>query len=67
MTTILVAAEAEWVRNQVRTAFVGPGQEVVEVSRGQEVKGAVLEDLEKAPGISRATARQVYDFFHPGG
>jgi excinuclease ABC subunit C len=31
------------------------------------VKGAVLEDLEKAPGISRATARQVYDFFHPGG
>ncbi|HEX4490737.1 MAG TPA: response regulator [Acidimicrobiia bacterium] len=43
MTTILVAAEAEWVRNQVRTAFVGPGQEVVEVTRGQEVKGAVLE------------------------
>jgi excinuclease ABC subunit C len=31
------------------------------------VKGAVLEDLEKAPGISRATARQVYDYFHPGG
>jgi excinuclease ABC subunit C len=31
------------------------------------VKGAALEDLEKAPGISRATARQVYDFFHPGG
>jgi excinuclease ABC subunit C len=31
------------------------------------VKGAALEDLEKAPGISRATARQVYDYFHPGG
>ena len=30
------------------------------------VKGAALEDLEKAPGISRATARQVYDYFHPG-
>ena len=29
------------------------------------VKGAALEDLEKAPGISRATARQVYDYFHP--
>lgn len=43
MTTILVAAEAEWVRNQVRTAFVAPGQEVVEVTRGQEVKGAVLD------------------------
>ena len=31
------------------------------------VKGAALEDLETAPGISRATARQVYDYFHPGG
>jgi excinuclease ABC subunit C len=31
------------------------------------VKGAALEDLEKAPGISSVTARQVYDYFHPGG
>ena len=31
------------------------------------VKGAALEDLEMAPGISRATARQVYDYFHPAG
>jgi excinuclease ABC subunit C len=31
------------------------------------VKGAALEDLEKAPGISKATARQVYDYFHPAG
>ena len=31
------------------------------------VKGAALEDLEKVPGISRATARQVYDYFHPVG
>jgi CheY-like chemotaxis protein len=43
VTTILVAAEAEWVRNQVRTAFVGPGQSVVEVTRGQAVRGAVDE------------------------
>jgi DNA-binding response OmpR family regulator len=43
VTTILVAAEAEWVRNQVRTAFVGPGQSVVEVTRGQAVRGAVAE------------------------
>ncbi len=43
MTTILVAAEAEWVRNQVRTAFVGPGQSVVEVARGQAVRGAVAD------------------------
>ena len=40
---VLVAADAEWVRNQVRGAFVAPGQEVVEVTRGQEVKKAFAE------------------------
>jgi CheY-like chemotaxis protein len=48
MTTILVAAEAKWVRDQVRSAFVGPGQEVVEVTRGQDVRdtfGAIEPDL----------------------
>jgi len=45
VTTILVAADAEWVRNQVRTAFVGPGQQVVEVTRGQDVRAAVREHL----------------------
>ncbi|HTK16592.1 MAG TPA: response regulator [Acidimicrobiia bacterium] len=43
MTTILVAAEAKWVRDQVRSAFVGPGQEVVEVTRGQDVRAKVDE------------------------
>jgi CheY-like chemotaxis protein len=43
MTTILVAAEAKWVRDQVRSAFVGPGQEVVEVERGQDVRAKVDE------------------------
>lgn len=43
MTTILVAAEAKWVRDQVRSAFVGPGQEVVEVTRGQDVRAQVDE------------------------
>ena len=38
MTTILVAADAKWVRDQVRAAFVGPGQEVIEVTRGQDVR-----------------------------
>ena len=38
---ILVAADAGWVRQQVRSAFVGPGQEVVEVVRGQDVRDAV--------------------------
>src|SRR4029079_3870966 len=41
MTTILVAAEAKWVRDQVRSAFVGPGQEVVEVTRGQDVRATL--------------------------
>ncbi len=31
------------------------------------VKGAALDDLQKAPGISTATAHQVYDYFHPAG
>ena len=31
------------------------------------VKAAALEDLEKVPGISRTTARGIYDYFHPGG
>lgn len=39
-TTILVAADARWVRDQVRAAFVGPDHRVVEVSRGQEVRTA---------------------------
>jgi DNA-binding response OmpR family regulator len=38
MSTILVAADAQWVRDQVRSAFVGPGQEVIEVTRGQDVR-----------------------------
>src|SRR6202142_3294725 len=43
MTTILVAADAKWVRDQVRSAFVGPGQEVVEVTRGQDVRDMFAE------------------------
>ncbi len=31
------------------------------------VKGAALDDLERAPGISKAMARQLHDYFHPGG
>jgi DNA-binding response OmpR family regulator len=40
---ILVAADARWVRELVLSAFVGPGQEVVEVTRGQDVRPAVTE------------------------
>ena len=28
------------------------------------VRGASLEDLQKAPGVSAAVAQQVYDFYH---
>jgi DNA-binding response OmpR family regulator len=41
--TILVAAEASWIRDQVRTAFVGRDQRVIEVARGQDVRAAVAE------------------------
>ena len=40
---ILVAADARWVREQVRVALVGRGQEVMEVTRGQDVRDAVAE------------------------
>jgi DNA-binding response OmpR family regulator len=43
-TTILVAADAKWVRDQVRAAFVGPQQRVIEVTRGQEVRKMVAEE-----------------------
>ena len=40
-TTILVAADGAWVRDLVRSAFVAPGQEVIEATRGQEVRDLV--------------------------
>jgi DNA-binding response OmpR family regulator len=41
--TILVAAEASWIRSQVLNAFVSSDQRVVEVERGQGVRAAVDE------------------------
>jgi DNA-binding response OmpR family regulator len=43
MPTVLVASDAPWVRDQVRAALVGPGFQVIEVSRGQDVRKAVAE------------------------
>jgi len=43
MITILVAADAKWVRDQVRAAFMGRGQNVVEVTRGQDVRDMFAE------------------------
>jgi DNA-binding response OmpR family regulator len=38
VTTILVAADGQWVRDQVRSAFVARDQHVIEVTRGQDVR-----------------------------
>ena len=43
MSTILVAAEGQWVRDLVKSACLSPGQRVVEVTRGQDVRAAVTE------------------------
>jgi DNA-binding response OmpR family regulator len=39
--TILVAADGPWIRDQVRATFVAPGQEVIEATRGQDVRDLV--------------------------
>ena len=49
---------------------IGPNRKralLMHFGTARAVKSAALEDIEKVPGISRATARQVYDFFHPAG
>lgn len=49
---------------------IGPNRKralLMHFGTARAVKGAALEDLEKAPGISKATARQLYDYFHPRG
>ncbi|MGZ8310595.1 MAG: excinuclease ABC subunit UvrC [Allosphingosinicella sp.] len=49
---------------------IGPGRKralLMHFGTARAVKSAALEDIEKVPGISRATARQVYDYFHPAG
>jgi CheY-like chemotaxis protein len=44
VSLILVAADAKWVRDLVKSACVGPGQRVIEVSRGQEVRKTVATE-----------------------
>ena len=49
---------------------IGPSRKralLMHFGTGRAVKAAALEDLEKAPGISKAMARGIYDFFHPSG
>ena len=44
VSLILVAADAVWVRDLVRAACTGPGQRVIEVSRGQDVRPTVAAE-----------------------
>ncbi len=49
---------------------IGPGRKralLMHFGTARAVKGAALEDLEKVPGISKTTARGIYDYFHPCG
>jgi excinuclease ABC subunit C len=49
---------------------IGPSRKralLMHFGTGRAVKAAALEDLEKAPGISKAMARGIYDYFHPRG
>ena len=49
---------------------IGPNRKralLMHFGTAKAVKGAALDDLERAPGISKAMARQLYDYFHPGG
>jgi DNA-binding response OmpR family regulator len=43
MPKVMVASDASWVRDQVKAALVNPGFEVIEVSRGQDVRRVVGE------------------------
>ena len=43
MPTVLVASDAPWVRDQVKTALAGPNFKVIEVERGQDMRKAVAE------------------------
>jgi DNA-binding response OmpR family regulator len=42
-SSILVAADGSWVRDQVRHALAGRDLEVIEVTRGEDVRSAVNE------------------------
>lgn len=43
MSTIIVAADAQWVRDLVKSACTAPGQVVLEATRGQDVRDLVGE------------------------
>jgi len=49
---------------------IGPNRKralLMHFGTARAVRNAALEDIEKVPGISRTTARGIYDYFHPQG
>jgi excinuclease ABC subunit C len=49
---------------------IGPARKkalLMHFGTSKAVKSAGLEDLQKAPGVSAAMARAIYDHFHPSG
>ena len=51
-------------------AGIGPARKkalLMHFGTAKAVRGAALEDLERAPGVSKAMARAVWEHFHPGG
>jgi excinuclease ABC subunit C len=47
---------------------IGPARKkalLLHFGTAKAVRGAALEDLQKAPGVSAAMARAIYDHFHP--
>jgi excinuclease ABC subunit C len=49
---------------------IGPARKralLLHFGTASKVRAAALEDLKRAPGVSAAVARKVYDFYHAGG
>ncbi len=49
---------------------IGPARKralLLHFGTASKVRAASLEDLQRAPGVSGAVARQIYDFYHAGG
>ena len=49
---------------------IGPARKkalLMHFGTAKAVRGATLEDLQRAPGVSAAVAQTVYDFYHGGG
>ncbi|MDB5684040.1 MAG: uvrC [Sphingomonas bacterium] len=49
---------------------IGPARKralLMHFGTAKAVRGAGLEDLQRAPGVSAAVAQAVYDYFHPSG